>query len=290
LRLAVGPRVFFPMNRSTLAALGFFVSSCVVVAGCSAPSGASGEDEGTVETSDQELGSCSAASCGACTALASCGWGDGRCRRGTRSGPSSGRVSQWAWISNYCPGYGGGGCSGGCGGSSGGGSSGGGSSSGGSSGGGSSSGGSGASCVASDCATCTGLSSCGWGDGRCREGNASGPTTGTASKWAWTSGSCPSGGSSGGGSSGGSSGGGGTVRYWGCNVDWVWYGNVGGVIGNHRSGTAVGRDAISAEAAQAIIYNEYCVSRLASPSTVSCAVTGCGICQHGMSPSTCANE
>ena len=51
-------------------------------------------------------------------------------------------------------------------------------------------------CVASDCTTCTGMSTCGWcsDTGGCHDGTASGPADGTScttTGWAWVTTACP---------------------------------------------------------------------------------------------------
>ncbi|MBL8602218.1 MAG: trypsin-like serine protease [Myxococcales bacterium] len=48
---------------------------------------------------------CAAArDCGACTRLPTCGWCDGQCRTGSRSGPTGAvcGLSPWAWVSTQC--------------------------------------------------------------------------------------------------------------------------------------------------------------------------------------------
>jgi lysozyme len=103
--------------------------------------------------------------CATCTAQTACGWCNGQCISGTVSGPSGVTcgTDTWRWTQQDC----------GnptsppmtstdpCG-------------------------------SATDCATCTALSACGWCDGACRSGSVNGPTAGmcSATAWAWVASQC----------------------------------------------------------------------------------------------------
>ncbi len=104
--------------------------------------------------------------CGTCTAQPNCGWCDGHCGVGTSSGPSAIRCGsdRWHWHSGDCaapppppppppP----------------------------------------DACAAqSNCSACTALPTCGWCNGRCATGTASGPTGVScgSDRWRWYSRDC----------------------------------------------------------------------------------------------------
>ncbi|MDW8245882.1 MAG: hypothetical protein RMJ84_04825 [Sandaracinaceae bacterium] len=94
--------------------------------------------------------------CATCTARPSCGFCDGRCQRGTAMGPSSGScMGRWVWTASECA--------------------------------------SASDCSRqTDCASCTGSPQCGWcaESGRCTEGTASGPSSGSCTRWNWLPAQC----------------------------------------------------------------------------------------------------
>lgn len=100
---------------------------------------------------------CAYLDCGECTNHYPCGWcgGTGTCGVGTADGPESGSCADWSWLTSECTGP------------------------------------TDPCADAADCDACTARAGCGFCDGECQSGDASGPTGGSCSgDWAWISSEC----------------------------------------------------------------------------------------------------